>query len=54
MQPENKQEQIVDINSFSLNDLKALAYDRIRIIEQAQIDLRTIQEVINKKEKEKS
>lgn len=43
--------QTVNLKELSLDRLKALAYDRILIIEQTQLELRAIQEEINKRGK---
>lgn len=40
----------IDISTLSINELKALAYDRILIIEKAKIELQQIQNEIMRKE----
>jgi hypothetical protein len=42
----------MDIKQMSIEQLKALAYDRLKIINQAQEDLKLLQPEIEKKENE--
>ncbi len=41
----------MNLSSLSINDLKALAYDRIILIERLRIELQQIQSVLAEKEK---